>query len=158
MRKLWASGLLARVRPFVEHTIIDVQHVDDSDVVVMLDATEALLPGRVPVPRDTSRALLARLAAREVGCVAVRPLEPAVAELKRLYVRPQARGAGVARALACAALAHARSAGYRRIVLDTLPSMAAAQLLYESLGFRESVPHAANPIAGTRFMALELAG
>jgi len=45
LRKLWASGLLARVRPFVEHTIIDVQHVDDSDVVVMLDATEALLPG-----------------------------------------------------------------------------------------------------------------
>jgi Phosphotransferase enzyme family len=63
LRKLWASGLLARVRPFVEHTIIDVQRVDRADVVVMLDATEDLLPARVPIPRDTSRVLLARLAA-----------------------------------------------------------------------------------------------
>jgi hypothetical protein len=63
LRKLWASGLLARVRPFVEHTIIDVQGVDGTDVVVMRDATEDLLPARVRIPRDTSRTLLAQLAA-----------------------------------------------------------------------------------------------
>src|SRR5262249_46626507 len=61
--RLWASGLLARVEPFVEHMVIDVQRVDGTDLVVMCDATEVLLPPRAPVSRDTSRALLVQLAA-----------------------------------------------------------------------------------------------
>jgi Phosphotransferase enzyme family len=61
--KLWASGLLARVEPFVDHTVIDVQRIDGTDLVVMRDATEELLPPRVPISRDTSRALLVQLAA-----------------------------------------------------------------------------------------------
>jgi len=44
LRKLWESGRLARVRPFLEHTIIDVLGADGSDVLVMRDATEDLLP------------------------------------------------------------------------------------------------------------------
>ena len=63
LAKALASGRPARVRPFVEHTIIDMQGVDGTDVVVMRDATEDLLPARVRIPRDTSRTLLARLAA-----------------------------------------------------------------------------------------------
>ena len=50
----------------------------------------------------------------------------------------------------------ARRAGYARICLDTLPLMATAQSLYQSLGFVAIEPYAFNPVVGTIFMALDL--
>ena len=65
-------------------------------------------------------------------------------------------GARVGRALAEAIVAEARSAGYRRMCLDTVPSMQAAMALYESLGFTDGVPYVLNPVPGARFMELHL--
>jgi phosphotransferase family enzyme len=62
-RTLWKSGLLARIPAFVDHTIIDVREVEGQDVVVMREATGDLLPPRIPVSREVSRVILARLAA-----------------------------------------------------------------------------------------------
>jgi GNAT superfamily N-acetyltransferase len=78
------------------------------------------------------------------------------AEMKRLFVRPSARGAGVGRALVDHVIDRARAAGYRRIVLDTLPIMRDAQRLYEQVGFRDVSPYYDSPIPGTRFMARPL--
>ena len=72
----------------------------------------------------------------EVGCVALHGLTPDIAELKRMYVRPEARGRGVARKLTEHAIANAAARGYRRLRLGTLTSAHAAQQLYTSLGFR----------------------
>jgi len=97
------------------------------------------------------------------GCVALRPLAvpdaPAnsVGEVKRLYVRPGARGRGTARALMLALIDAARRTGYRELRLDTLASMAGARALYAALGFREIPPYYDNPLAGVRYMALPLA-
>ena len=90
------------------------------------------------------------------GCVAFRRLVPAIAELKRLYVRPAARGAGWGRRLAERAADEARASGYGRIRLDSLPSMRAAIDLYLGMGFREIPAYRHNPVAGTRFLELDL--
>lgn len=114
----------------------------------------ASLPGDFAPPRGCL--LLARSATNAVACVGVRPLDPVVCELKRLYVRPEARGTGVGRKLTLAAIDFGKAAEFRAMRLDTLPSMASAQGLYRSLGFRVIAPYRASPIVGNMFMELAL--
>ena len=76
----------------------------------------------------------------------MRPLGAGTAEMKRLFVRPQARGTGLGRRLAVAAIEHARARGFSRIVLDTIAErMGEAVLLYRSLGFRDTAPYSGTP-------------
>ena len=76
--------------------------------------------------------------------------------MKRLYVRPAARGLGLGRRLAEAIIHAGRGMGYAEMRLDTLPSMAAAIGLYEGLGFRTVEPYYDTPIRGTRFLGRRL--
>jgi putative acetyltransferase len=112
------------------------------------------LPGEYAAPHGTL--LLGRVGGAAAGCVAVRRWEDRACEMKRLYVRDRFKGQRCGRVLAERALAWAHRAGYERMLLDTLPSMAAAQRLYEDLGFRDVVPYRFNPVAGARYMELRL--
>src|SRR5256714_15143313 len=77
------------------------------------------LPGAYGPPRG------ALLLAPGQGCVALRALDAGTSEMKRLYVRPQARGSGLGRELAAAAVLQAKENGASRVVLDTLPAQMA---------------------------------
>ena len=90
------------------------------------------------------------------GCVAFRPLEAGTCEMKRLYVLPSARGSGWGRRLVERVVGEARSAGYDRMRLDTLPSMNSALRLYLDIGFRDIPRYRHNPVAGARFLELDL--
>lgn len=114
------------------------------------------LPGAYA--RPGGRLLLAVHDGAAIGCVALRPLGGARCEVKRLFVRPGHRGLGIGWALTARIVAEARAIGYEEVVLDTLPSMAAAQRLYEELGFKAIPPYCVNPIAGTRYLGKDLRG
>jgi GNAT superfamily N-acetyltransferase len=91
-----------------------------------------------------------------VGSAAVKHLPDGVAELKRLYVRPAARGTGLGNLLAATAVDRARELGYTLMRLDTLPKMEAACRIYASLGFKPCEPFVEHPIAGVLFFELNL--
>jgi len=94
--------------------------------------------------------------AQAAGCIALQPLTPGIAEVKRMYVRPASRGRGIARALAQHAIVEARTLGYERLRLGTLTTMHAAQNLYASLGFRPIAPYRAVELGDTLFYELEI--
>jgi GNAT superfamily N-acetyltransferase len=114
----------------------------------------AMLPGKYATP--AGGLFLALKRGEPVGCVAFRPLEKSDCEMKRLFVRPVARGEQLGRRLAVQVCQAARDAGYRRICLDTIETMREARALYHSLGFHEIPPYVFNPIAGAKYMAREL--
>jgi len=80
---------------------------------------------------------VARMADEPVGCGAVRCIEPGVAEIKRMYVAPRARGRRVGRQILDALEAEARRLGVTRLVLETGPRQPEAIALYRRAGFVE---------------------
>jgi ribosomal protein S18 acetylase RimI-like enzyme len=104
--------------------------------------------------------LLATIDDKPAGCVALRPLDiiggKRICEMKRLYVRPNFRNLGVGRALSGRLIEIAKTKGYDRMRLDTVPAMTAAIVMYRSMGFAEIGPYRANPIPGALYMEKEL--
>ncbi|HXI03190.1 MAG TPA: GNAT family N-acetyltransferase [Candidatus Saccharimonadales bacterium] len=112
------------------------------------DAEIAGLPGEYAPPHGAL--LLAYDGDLAVGCVAIRKLDAATCEMKRLFVRPEGRGGRTGRRLAEAAMEHAAKLGYARMSLETLPErMKPALALYRSLGFVEASPTGADAPAGS---------
>ena len=114
------------------------------------------LPGDYAPPNG--RLLLAFSEGIPVGCIALRPFHGSQCEMKRLFVRPMARGLSVGRGLISRVISDAQSIGcYSEMLLDTLPSMSEALHLYYSFGFRDILPYRSNPILEAKYLALNLA-
>ncbi|MDP9159183.1 MAG: GNAT family N-acetyltransferase [Acidobacteriota bacterium] len=114
----------------------------------------ASLPGEYAPPRGFI--LLALKDSEAAGCVAMRPLDSSVAEMKRLYVRQRYQGSRIGRMLVSELVERATRIGYRKIRLDTVPSMKAAINLYLSMGFYPIAPYRENPIPGTAYLEKDL--
>ena len=128
----------------------------------------ASLPGKY-APSAGGEILLARVDDEVVGCIALRDVSGVVAdytsrngsgsgrrskiaEVKRLYTLPAARGLGVGNALVTAVMDVARRRGYDEVRLDTLPRMPAAIALYKRAGFEEVDKYYDTDLEGTIFM------
>ncbi|HYF13474.1 MAG TPA: GNAT family N-acetyltransferase [Phycisphaerales bacterium] len=127
------------------------------------EAELAALPGKYAPPGGCI--VLALDGGEYVGCGAIRPLDPSgrfdgepspACEMKRMYIRPSARGKRLGRAIAEALLAHARAAGYRLMKLDTEEDFIEAMRLYESLGFTRTRRYNNDPMPCTVWMSKEL--
>lgn len=129
------------------------------------DEEVATLPGRYVPP--SGRLFLAGPPGEAVGCVALRLLDPPpealggeraapVGEVKRLYVRPVARGTGTGRRLVGAVVDAARTFGYRTLCLDTLDEMREARALYESFGFTTTGRYYGPESEGVHYYAMKL--
>ncbi len=80
--------------------------------------------------------LIVWVGAEAVGCCVMRPIDSNVGELKRMYVRPEFRGRGLARELLQEFETRVVSGGRRRVVLETGASQPEAIELYTSSGYR----------------------
>jgi len=119
------------------------------------DQELASLPGKYSAPSGCL--LLAYSNEQLAGCIALRQLDTETCEMKRLFVRPDFRGARLGKVLVDAIIAEARAIGYKRMCLDTVPGkMDRAIGLYEAIGFRDVEPYYDNPVEGARFMELHL--
>lgn len=115
----------------------------------------------LPAPYDPPAGclLLARDKKATLGLVGLKPLAAGAAEIKRLYVAPQARGTGLGRALLERALSEAQARGYERVRLDSHRlSMGPAIALYHRLSFAEIPPYGPNPDGGFAFFEKRLRG
>ena len=128
------------------HLYLDIQHYDDEKENPSLKY--ALPDGRLYL--DISDDGIAR------GCIALRKLSDGKGEVKRLYVRPEYRGKGIATALVERIVEDARNIGYKELYLDTLPELESAVRLYKSFGFEETGQYNDSPVDKTIFMKLSL--
>lgn len=114
----------------------------------------AALPGVYSRPQGFI--FLASLGEEPVGCIALKPLQHGVCEMKRLFVRPSGRGFGLGRQLAELCVSEARRIGYREMWLDTLGHLTTAIALYHSMGFQDRAPYYDNPLPEVVYMQMAL--
>lgn len=139
------TDMLVSINPEF-HLYLDIQHYDDEKENPSLKY--ALPDGRLYV--DVSDEGIAR------GCIALRKLSDEKGEVKRLYVRPEYRGNGIATALVERIIEDARDIGYKELYLDTLPELESAVRLYKAFGFEETGQYNDSPVDKTIFMKISL--
>lgn len=139
------TDMLVSINPEF-HLYLEIQHYDDEKENPSLKY--ALPDGRLYL--DISDDGIAR------GCIALRKLSDGKGEVKRLYVRPEYRGNGIATALVERIIEDARDIGYKELYLDTLPELESAVRLYKSFGFEETGQYNDSPVDKTIFMKLSL--
>jgi len=93
---------------------------------------------------------------KAIGCFGIRAFEGVICELKRMYLKKEYRGLGLGKELLAKSIELGKALGYKKMRLDTLPSMQAAIGLYKSMGFYEIPAYRFNPIEGTKYFEIVL--
>lgn len=120
-----------------------------SEVYSGLELTGAAMPAAGPdqLNPPAGRFLVGYRDGQAICCGGIKRLDARTSEFKRMYVLPEARGGGVARALLGALEDRARELGYTVARLDTGPRQPAAQHLYQSAGYEPIPNFNGNPVA-----------
>jgi putative acetyltransferase len=100
--------------------------------------------------------ILAKEDKQVMGCIALKPIAERVCEMKRLYVRPEARGKKLGKQLVEELIDFAKIAGYKTMKLDTISSLKEAIKLYISKGFVKTEPYVYNPLSDVLYFELTL--
>jgi len=141
------ASLLHIWREFIANSPVNLDYQGN-------DAEFTNLPGKYAAPMGC--VLLADRGGEIEGCVALREVSVAICEMKRLYVRPQARGRHLGRSLVEQLIAEARTIGYREMRLDVQEKSVSAKKLYAAFNFTEAEPVSFNPVSGASFLGLHL--
>jgi len=141
------AQVLSIWREFIANSPVDLAYQRN-------EAEFAHLPGKYAPPGGC--VLLADSNGQAEGCVAFRRVSADICEMKRLYVRPHARGDHLGRRLVERLVAEARSTGYREMRLDVMEKSTSARRLYETMGFVPAEPISFNPVPGASFLGLSL--
>jgi GNAT superfamily N-acetyltransferase len=127
-------------------TTLHVEHKQALDELYGYDAE----PGKKPTAAEVPVFLVMRIDGELAGCGGLRPIEPGLVEIKRMYVRRAYRGRGLGRLILEALEAQALELGAERVVLETGVEQIEAIGLYEGSGYR-AIPcfgaYAASPIS-----------
>jgi GNAT superfamily N-acetyltransferase len=134
----------------VEGIAIAQASLDSRDALDLIEALDDELLRRYPgarieglLPEDASDRLvflIARVGNRPVACGAVREIDPAIGEIKRMFVHPDHRGRGIARAILAALEARAGALGYSMLRIETGSRQPEAIGLYTSAGYAAIPP------------------
>lgn len=141
------SAVLSIWREYVTSPSVSLDYQDN-------ETEFSTLPGKYAAPKGC--VLLANRGSEIDGCSAFRAFSIDICEMKRLYVRPQARGSNLGSELLRRLTTEARIAGYREIRLNVLEEFTAARRLYERFGFVPAEPISFNPVPSTSFLGLHL--
>lgn len=142
-----AASVLSIWREFIASSPVNLDYQDN-------DAEFATLPGKYAAPKGC--VLLADRDGEINGCIALREVSTDICEMKRLYVRPHARGSHVGRSLVERLIEEARTIGYREMRLDVQEKSVSARKLYTALNFVAAEPISFNPVPGASFLGLHL--
>lgn len=141
------ESVLSIWREFIATSPVDLDYQGN-------DADFAHLPGKYAGPKGC--VLLADRGVEIDGCIALRKVSPDICEMKRLYVRPNARGAQLGHRLVERLIAEARIMGYREMRLDVQKKSVSARTLYRAFDFVAAEPVSYNPVPGASFLGLRL--
>jgi GNAT superfamily N-acetyltransferase len=142
-----AASVLGIWREFIANSPVNLDYQRNDDEF-------ANLPGKYAAPKGC--VLLADRGGEIVGCIALRQVNPDICEMKRLYVRPDARGGQIGRHLVERLIAEARGIGYRDMRLDVQEKFVSARKLYAAFHFAAAEPVSFNPVPGASFLGLHL--
>ncbi len=141
------ASVLSIWRDFIANSPVNLDYQGN-------DAEFVNLPGKYAAPDGC--VLLADRDGEIEGCVAFRKVTTEICEMKRLYVRPHARGGGLGYDLVSRLIAEARIAGYHEMRLDVMEKSVSARRMYRGFGFVEAEPVSFNPVPGASFLGLGL--
>ncbi len=124
---------------------LDIQHYDEE--IKHLETKYGLPYGRL---------YLVYCYGEAAGCIGLRKIDEENCEMKRLYVKPEFRGKKIGEQLVTKIIADAKEIGYSYMLLETLPFLENAILMYKKFGFYEIESYNDSPMGTSIYMKLDL--